>query len=258
VAESDYVAGAMGTWTLIAPPAALNSVVRFFWILDPMTAGVFEAIPDGCVDVGLVLLPRRPRIEIYGTPTRKAFLEMEPGCTHVGFRLQPGFARRLLADPIKEYTDRVIRTDELWGHSATELADRRSHEEIVAGLAKLLAANLRGQPFSAVESALEAIHGSYGTIRMGHLAKTSGKTLRSLERLFADEVGVSPKFYARIHRLRTLIYRLRRTNSGDWSDLAFNLAYADQAHLIRDVNELTGYTPTTLAHLAKEKPLGWV
>ena len=78
-----------------------------------------------------------------------------------------------------------------------------------------------------------------------------GTHYRTLERVFRREIGISPKFYGRIQRLNAFIRRLRLVQN-DWSEIAFDLGYSDQAHLIRDVVQLTDYTPTNLARLTAE------
>ncbi len=76
---------------------------------------------------------------------------------------------------------------------------------------------------------------------------------RQLERLFLERVGVGPKALARVLRLQALVARLDRPPTRaphrglGLGDLAAELGYADQAHLVRDVRALAGVTPTELA-----------
>ncbi|GAA1043370.1 helix-turn-helix domain-containing protein [Streptomyces murinus] len=61
---------------------------------------------------------------------------------------------------------------------------------------------------------------------------------RQLRHLFAHGVGVSPKHYARIDRVRTLITRAPTT---PWSQLA--AGYYDQSHMTADFRALMGVPP---------------
>ncbi|WP_372504382.1 helix-turn-helix domain-containing protein [Streptomyces murinus] len=63
---------------------------------------------------------------------------------------------------------------------------------------------------------------------------------RQSRNLFADGVGVSPKHYARIDRVRTLITRARTTS---WSQLAAATGYYDQSHMTADFRALMGVPP---------------
>jgi AraC-like DNA-binding protein len=60
-------------------------------------------------------------------------------------------------------------------------------------------------------------------------------------------VGVSPKTFARVVRLTRVVERVRSVAAGEsinWSALALELGYYDQAHLVDEFRELTGVTPT--------------
>jgi len=55
-------------------------------------------------------------------------------------------------------------------------------------------------------------------------------------------VGVGPKTWARVYRMQRVL-RYLRTDEQTWADLAARAGYADQAHLTRELKELTGLTP---------------
>jgi len=67
---------------------------------------------------------------------------------------------------------------------------------------------------------------------------------RSLQLLFNDYVGISPKWVILRYRLHELIERCHSGAPLDWSQLAVDLGYFDQAHLINDFKSVVGYTPT--------------
>jgi AraC-like DNA-binding protein len=81
----------------------------------------------------------------------------------------------------------------------------------------------------------------------GHHA-ASGLTARSLQRLFADYVGVSPKWVMRRARLHEAAARADGGGFVDWAALAADLGYADQAHLTRDFTVTLGVSPARYAH----------
>ena len=70
------------------------------------------------------------------------------------------------------------------------------------------------------------------------LAAEVGISARHLRRAFADNVGLSPKHYARVVRLQRAL-----AMTGAWSERAHAAGYYDQAHLISEVRELLGTTP---------------
>ena len=84
---------------------------------------------------------------------------------------------------------------------------------------------------------------------MAQLAEASGLPERRLQRMFADYVGVSPKWVMRRARLHEAALRVEADGPAavDWAALAADLGYADQAHLTRDFTATIGVPPTRYA-----------
>ena len=89
---------------------------------------------------------------------------------------------------------------------------------------------------------------------MSDLARHSGLSLKRLIRVFAAEVGLTPKLYLRIARFERLLADVYDRPSVDWSGLAATHGYFDQSHLIRDFRDFAGMTPT--AYLARRGSAG--
>lgn len=71
-----------------------------------------------------------------------------------------------------------------------------------------------------------------------------GCSNRHFNQLFRDQVGLTPKLFCRVRRLRQVLYQIAGKSQVDWADLAFTCGYFDQAHLIHDFRSLAGCTPT--------------
>lgn len=74
-----------------------------------------------------------------------------------------------------------------------------------------------------------------------------GRPVRQLQRLFAEYVGINPKWVIRRYRLHEVTERLAKGAKIDWAGLAAELGYADQAHFVRDFTKMFGETPTHYA-----------
>ena len=69
-------------------------------------------------------------------------------------------------------------------------------------------------------------------------------TRRHLERQFLDLVGVSPKRFARIVRLQHALQMLEQSDVGAKGAMtAAACGYADQAHFIRECQDVCGHSP---------------
>lgn len=71
--------------------------------------------------------------------------------------------------------------------------------------------------------------------------------MRSLQRLFAEYVGASPKWVLRRARLHEAAARAEEEAGIDWAALAADLGYCDQAHLTRDFTAAVGAPPAKYA-----------
>ncbi|WP_328537353.1 helix-turn-helix domain-containing protein [Streptomyces sp. NBC_00344] len=83
--------------------------------------------------------------------------------------------------------------------------------------------------------------------RVEELAAEEGVSARSLQRLFAAYVGVSPKWVILRYRIHEALERAESESAIDWAGLAAELGYSDQAHLTRDFTSTIGVPPTAYA-----------
>jgi len=64
-----------------------------------------------------------------------------------------------------------------------------------------------------------------------------------LDRQFGEIVGLSPRRFARLIRMRRLLERLDVRADNPWTAIAAELGWFDQSHFIRDFKRHTGTTP---------------
>ncbi|WP_095757288.1 helix-turn-helix domain-containing protein [Streptomyces xinghaiensis] len=83
--------------------------------------------------------------------------------------------------------------------------------------------------------------------RVSGFAAEEGVSVRSLQRLFAAYVGVSPKWVLLRYRVHEALERATRDTAVDWARLAAELGYSDQAHLVREFTATVGVPPTAYA-----------
>lgn len=68
---------------------------------------------------------------------------------------------------------------------------------------------------------------------------------RQLQRVFQDNIGVSPKTYGRIVRFKSAYDFVLRNPDVTWTEISHHFGYSDQSHFIRDFKEFTGENPTS-------------
>jgi methylphosphotriester-DNA--protein-cysteine methyltransferase len=105
-------------------------------------------------------------------------------------------------------------------------------------------------PHPGVRAAVDRLLASHGADRIDHLAAELALNRRQLERLFKQQIGVSPKEVASLARFAWTLRRVSRERPG--ASLAAEAGYADQAHLIRDFGARVGMPPTAYAASTRE------
>jgi AraC-like DNA-binding protein len=159
-----------------------------------------------------------------------------------GVAFRPGCFRPFLGRPLSTITDRTLPAESVFGGPPPTSATASSVD------AFLLAHRPGPDPVMETAAALvDLIAATPGLTRVDSLAAGAGLSMRRLQRLFADYVGVAPKWVIRRYRLHEITDRLAAGVTVDWAGLAADLGYADQAHLTRDFTKLVGEPPTAYA-----------
>lgn len=157
-------------------------------------------------------------------------------------------ARRLFATPMHELARRTVPIDDVLGRRGYELVQRVGNAPDWPSRFALMNELLRAR-FAEAPEVDAGVAWSLDRITsapIGALAAELGWSHRRLIARYRDAVGLPPKTVARIVRLESLTTRLRGPGVGSWAELAVECGFFDQAHLSREVRELTGQTPTEL------------
>ncbi|MGX1915873.1 helix-turn-helix domain-containing protein [Streptomyces phaeochromogenes] len=188
---------------------------------------------------------------VVGPSTRATYHTSKRLASCVQVRLGPGTARPLLGVAAVELVGRVVRLGDLPGASARQLADELrwlEGEDAVGRLMEVLPGRLAGGDGAdrsrreVLRAAVEALSTDAGHVpsQVRELARRLAVSERQLRNLFAEGVGVSPKHFARIGRVRHV---LAHAGSTGWAELAASTGYYDQSHMTADFRTLMGVPP---------------
>ncbi len=93
-----------------------------------------------------------------------------------------------------------------------------------------------------VTKAVRLIREFGGVVAQDAMAREIGTTPRTLQRLFASHVGISPKLLARITRFQR-VFRAWQQAPHSLARVAMDCGYFDQSHLVRDFRDFAGEAP---------------
>jgi AraC-like DNA-binding protein len=240
------------------PSGALAPFVEHYWIvrwdLDaPRTA---ETVPHPSIH--LVLEPGGG--EVVGVMRTRFSRVLEGRGRVVAAKFHPGGFRPFLAGRVVSLTGRRVPVADLFGPPGRELAERAlGHDDdlVSAGIVDGFLRGLRPVGDEGMDLARRVaarIAEDRGITRVDQVAREFRVTVRALQRLFGDYVGVGPKWVIQRYRLLEAVERVAAGTAVDWVDLALDLGYADQAHFIRDFKRLVGRSPAEYARRLDARP----
>jgi AraC-like DNA-binding protein len=165
--------------------------------------------------------------------------------------LTPVGAYLLLRLPMHHLTGRVVGLEDLLdrpGRTLHErLADATGWEQRFDLLDAFFLDRLDDalSPVPSITRALTRLHATRGTVAIQTLTDELGCSRRHLNVGFKEHVGISPKLLARILRFNRAV-ELSATPLA-WAEVSQTCGYYDQAHMVRDFQQFSGYSPTEFA-----------
>lgn len=209
-----------------------------------------DRLPDGrtCLVVRVIERGRRGDVTVVGPRTRALLKDATGFAQALVLQFKPGWSTPLLGVAANELTDELVMLEDLWdrsGHDVVlDLLGAKSAPEMLQRVARAFASRPRPtfEPTSAplARRAVRLMEEG-GSVQVESVASRLGVTARHLRRAFAENIGIAPKDFARSVRLQRAV-RMAATSS-DWTRIALDAGYYDQAHLIADFRDLVGLTP---------------
>jgi AraC-like DNA-binding protein len=166
-----------------------------------------------------------------------------------GIKFRPGGIRPFLKGPASALRNRNTPVSRIFGKDIDALeailvSSAKEAEKVAAANAFFRARRPEPDKTIALASQLVSEILKNADIKtVNDLASQSGINKRSIQRIFSEYVGVSPKWVIRHLRLHEAIERINCGERQEWARLAGELGYFDQAHLINDFKSIVGYSP---------------
>jgi AraC-like DNA-binding protein len=236
------------------PSGALAPFLDFYWVVEwdlrGRPAHEQKILPHP--NVNLAFEASGPAV--FGLD-RKLFVRQISGCGRVlGVRFGPGGFRPFWNAPVSRLTDRTVPAAEVFGagvaaaHKA--IMEATDDAAMVARAEEFLSAAQpdRDPAAESVAGIVAQINADPALLRVDQLAAVTGLSVRRLQRLFAEYIGVGPKWVMRRARLHDAAQRADQGADVAWAELAADLGYADQSHLTREFTAMIGVPPARYAH----------
>lgn len=233
------------------PSEALAGFIEHYWFVSWDLRGRSpekrETLPHPSVHCVL----ENGKFEIGGVPTGRFGRVLKGRGGVFGIKFLPGGFYPFVKFPISELTDQVAPIGKVFGSAGLSFQKAAAglplkDEKALVGLAEEFFLERLPKKDPHVEwigTLVERIVSDREIRKVEDLIRTFSLDKRTLQRLFKRYVGIGPKWMIQRYRLHEALAQLEKKKRVDWSVLAQELGYFDQAHFIKDFKALVGRTP---------------
>lgn len=236
------------------PGRDFSELIEKVW-MAPRRGGegwrTYEILPDGNFDLLFVLSETGCRVLYTGPYTELRRVRLFDRYEYFCVRFRPGRMPRVFDVAASDLVNSWAILPKVLGVSVDEIGETIFRAGDLDAKRKLIETFFRKAalksflpegPFLECAAAVDA---AGGVIRVDELANQAGVTTRTLERMFLEHTGLSPKTFARMIRFQNALARLRNGRTvSSLADLAVDCGYSDQAHFIKEFKTLSQRLPT--------------
>ncbi len=199
------------------------------------------------------LEPRNKKLSdfyLYGQTIKPISLDTKGSFHLVGIRLYPFAVRILLGIDPKALNDDCFDLMLVENVDTQGTLEKLRHTESRGDIVEILAdyfnellQNASINPDYRIKLAINLIIKTNGAIRIKEVIDKLCVAERTLERHFLEEIGVTPKQFAKIIQFSSSMNQITETNYYNLTEIGYDNGFADQSHFIRSFKGYTGKTP---------------
>jgi AraC-like DNA-binding protein len=263
-------------YRLRVPRAPLSYFVENLWFYQDLEVDHTKEklLPDASmeliIDLGQgakKLYDRRDRVTytgynrcwVNGMQRQYLIIGAEPGSSMMGAHFRTGGAAPFFGFPLSELASQVVELDLIWKREILALREQLLEAASIDAKFDLLEryliakAQSRLEPDKTIVAALKTLR-SWPVMPLRELASHLGLSHKQMIARFDCRVGLTPKQTSRILRFRKSLDAAYSVTSADWSGIAADCGYYDQAHMIHEFQEFAGMTPAEYRRNRTEYP----
>ncbi len=221
-------------------------ISHFYSFETPSFSPFMLSVPDGCIDILFDCDDTHPSVSVHGTMLQAGSVEFCKGRRYVGVRFSPGVIPDFLnlsAEELIEGSFDLLDVSVNAERVFEQVVREKNFVTQLTFLKHFLLTNTA--PRKSLKLTLPVVNmicQAQGNIGIKRLESLTGYTIRTLQRSFQNDLGMTPKMFCRIIRCQSAIYKIHHNDIG-FSDLAVDLGFSDQPHFLREFKHLVSATP---------------
>lgn len=159
-----------------------------------------------------------------------------------------GGATAFIDEPLHEFSGLTINLDNLFPADELQKLEERlgmpgTNTSKVMAVERFLLSHLkRNEKDAVISKAIDIIKSGNGNFKVKELVSTLNTNIDSFEKRFRSQVGISPKHFSSIIRIRSVISNYQPDQ--DLTGISLDAGFFDQSHFNRDFKAFTGESPS--------------
>lgn len=195
---------------------------------------------------------KRAQSVVFGQPVSRQDLHLPKDYLSISVRFQPGALFKFLGVPMTEFVQKNEDATLVLGKEIRQLNERLAnavfYQDMLSLIEDFLWKKIRQQKqtIHPVDKIGQLIYENPQNFSLDNFAREACLSASQLERRFLHQIGVPPKFYARICRFYQAYLMKLRNPALSWLEVAWDSGYNDYQHLVKDFNAFSNCTPKRL------------
>ncbi len=234
----------------LLPSPQLEFFIEHYWIVK-------WNLPDGDIFTSEVLpypsihiVFERNYTRIIGVMEGKYTRTLKGSDKVLGIKFKPGAFYPFIKENISKLTNKFIELDKYFNVDVEKLEasilNSEKEEEMANTAEEFLIRFLpeKDENIILINKIIDLTNEDRAIIKVDDIVERMKINKRTLQRLFNQYVGVTPKWVIKRFRLHEAVGELAKNKTVDWTKLALELGYFDQAHFIKEFKSIIGKTPS--------------
>lgn len=252
----------MDKFQVIQPSGLLAPYVKQYWFLTMENVGQVSQrlVPFGCAALSFHRGHRTylshndylPQSFLHGIATSYTDITFSGNIDFVCIVFQSAGANAFFKLPLYELNNSYASLDTLNDPELYELGQQLygiSDNNVCVGVIEQFLLRrihtLNRYEDKRIGTVINAIRN--GETNTERLAQTACLSYKQFKRIFTEKTGIRPKEFLQIKRFQRLHHLLQQHTEMTVNELAFECDYYDKSHLIRELKDFSGFTPTGLS-----------
>jgi AraC-like DNA-binding protein len=212
------------------------------------------------------LSEKRPRSVIWGQTLHRQNLNVANNDEYLMINIcfQAGVLFKLFRIPMTEFLHKNIDAEAVFGGEIREinekLANAKSYDEMISIVDGFFIEKLKKRNdarLHPIDKIPLMILQNPTQFDLKKIASDACLSNSQFERKFTQQVGITPKFFAKISRFAQAFQLKERQPHLDWLSVAVQTGYYDYQHLAKDFKRFSGNMPNSLLSEWENSPEKW-